>query len=107
MTDARNEQMDVACLALGRLIAAQCPPGFEKAVLSLDLHEGRSLVRIMAAGSEGTEIQMPLSDEPAKNILETLRVIQKEMAQEDPRPWKGALVTLRKGGHFDLDVSYA
>jgi hypothetical protein len=106
MTDARNEKLDIACLALGRLIAQQCPPGFEKAVLSLDLHEGRSLVRIMAAGSEGVEVQMPLSEEPAQNILETLRTVQKEMAEEDPRPWKGALVTLRKGGHFDLDVTY-
>jgi hypothetical protein len=106
MTDARNEKLDIACLALGRLIAQQCPPGFEKAVLSLDLHEGRSLVRIMAAGSEGVEVQMPLSEEPAQNILETLRAVQKEMAEEDPRPWKGCLVTLRKGGHFDLDVTY-
>jgi hypothetical protein len=106
MTDARNDKLDVACLALGRLIAAQCPPGFEKAVLSLDLHEGRSLVRIMAASAEGAEVQMPLSEEPARNILETMRVVQREMAEEDPRPWKGALVTLRKGGHFDLDVSY-
>lgn len=106
MTDARNEKLDIACLALGRLIAAQCPPGFEKAVLSLDLHEGRSLLRIVASGSEGTDVQMPLSEEPAQNILETLREIQKEMAEEDPRPWKGALVTLRKGGHFDLDVTY-
>lgn len=106
MTDARNEKLDVACLALGRLIAAQCPPGFEKAVLSLDLHEGRSLLRVIATLTDGWEGQVPLSEEPAQNILETLRAVQKEMAEEDPRPWKGALVTLRKGGHFDLDVTY-
>jgi len=28
------------------------------------------------------------------------------MADEDPRPWKGCTVTLRKGGQFDLDVTY-
>jgi hypothetical protein len=106
MTDPRNAKMDVACLALGRLIAAQCPPGFEKAVMALDLHEGRSLVRIVATQENGWETQVPLSEEPVRNILETLRAIQKEMAQEDPRPWKGCTVTLRKGGHFDLDVAY-
>jgi hypothetical protein len=106
MTDARNETLDIACLALGRLIAAQCPPGFEKAVLGVDQHEGRFLLRIVATQADGWEIQVPLSEEPVQNMLETLRAVQKAMAEEDPRPWKGATVTLRKGGHFDLDVSY-
>jgi hypothetical protein len=39
-------------------------------------------------------------------MLETLRAIQRAMAELDPRPWKGATVTLKKGGHFDLNVSY-
>jgi len=106
MTDPRNEKMDIACLAVGRLIAAQCPPGFQKAVMGLDLHQGRSLVRIVATQEDGWEVQVPLSEEPVQNILETLRTIQRAMADEDPRPWKGATVTLMKGGHFDLNVDY-
>jgi len=106
MTDQRNEQRDIACLALGQLIAAQCPPGFEKAVLAVDQHEGRFLLRIVATQADGWEVQVPLSEEPAQNILETVRAVEKAMAEEDPRPWKGATVTLKKGGHFDLDVNY-
>jgi len=106
MTDQRNDKRDIACLALGRLIAGQCPPGFDKAVLAVDLHEGRSLLRIVATQADGWEVQVPLSEEPVQNMLETLRAVQKEMAGEDPRAWKGCTVTLRKGGHFDLDVTY-
>jgi len=106
MTDQRNDQRDIACLALGRLIAAQCPPRFDKAVLAVDQHEGRFLLRIVATQVDGWEGQVPLSEEPVQNMLRVLREIEKAMAEQDPRPWQGATVTLKKGGHFDLDVTY-
>lgn len=93
-------------LRLGRLIAAQCPPGFDKAVLEADLHDGHPLLRIDTQ-ADGEEVEVPLSDETVQRIEETLRAIQKAMAVEDPRPWNGCTVTLRKGGHFDLDIAYA
>ena len=102
----RSEKMDAACLALGRLIAAQCPPGFEKAVLDVDQDEGRLSFKIVATQADGWEIQVPLGEEIEQNMQHRLRALQEEMAKEDPRSWKNCVVTLKKGGHFDLGVTY-
>lgn len=63
--------MNQLYLRLRRLIAAPCPPGFDKAVPKADLQEGRSLLRIVAGRG-----QVPLSEEPVQHMLETLRAIQ-------------------------------
>ena len=106
MTNLRSEKMDTACLALGRLIAGQCPPGFEKAVLRVDRQEGGLQLQIVATQVDGWEIDVPPSEEAVRNMRETLGVMEDEMAKEDPRPWKSCAVTLKKGGYFDLDVIY-
>ena len=106
MNDNRNEAMEIAYLGLGRLIAGQCPPGFKKAVLGMEIHEDRTRLWIISTQADGTEVQMPPSDEAARDILESLRGIRTAMAEEDGRRWRSCTVTLRQGGGFAIEVEY-
>jgi hypothetical protein len=106
MTDDRNEAMEIAYLALGRLIAGQCPPGFSKAVLAMEIEEDRTRLSIASTQADGTEVEMPPSERAAADILESLRGIRKAMEREDKRAWRSCTVTLIAGGGFQLDVAY-
>ena len=104
MTDTPNPAMDIAYLALGRLIAAECPPGFATASLGMEPHEDRTRLWIIATQPDGTEVQLQPSDAGARNILESLRGIRKAMTDEGGAPWRSCVVTLKAGGHFALEV---
>jgi hypothetical protein len=106
MTDNDNEAMEIAYLALGRLIAGQCPPGFRKAILRMEIEGDRTRLSINSTQADGTEVEMPPSDRAAEDILESLRGIRKAMEQEDKRAWRSCTVTLIAGGGFQLDVGY-
>jgi hypothetical protein len=106
MTDAPNQAMDIAYLALGRLIAAECPPGFATASLGMEPHEDRTRLWIVATQPDGTEVQLQPSDDGARNMLESLRGIRRAMAKDDGALWRSCVVTLKAGGHFALEVEY-
>jgi hypothetical protein len=105
MTDG-TETLEVAYLALGRLIAGQCPPGFQTARLELEIEGAESRLILSSIQPNGAEVAMPPSEEAARDILESLRGIRKAMAKEDDRPWRGCVVTLIAGGGFQLDIGY-
>jgi len=98
--------MEIAYLALGRLIAGQCPPGFKKAVLAMEIVGEETRIEIVSTLADGTEVQMPPSAEGAADILESLRGIRNNMEGADGRPWQRCTVTLIAGGGFQLDVGY-
>lgn len=106
MTDPDNETMNVAYLALGRLIAAECPAGFATASLGMEMHEENSRLWITADQPDGTQVQLQPSADGARNILESLRSIRKAMAEEDGALWRNCTVTLGAGGRFAMDVEY-
>ena len=94
MTD---ENLNIAYLALGRLIAKQCPQGFASAMMAMNMEDGRSLLRIHYEMPDGTAAQAPLDDEAAGDILESLRGIRRGES------WRTCHVTLRAGGHFAIE----
>lgn len=106
MTENDNEAMEIAYLALGRLIAGQCPPGFGKAVLAMEIDGDRTRLSLHSTQADGTEVEMPPGERAAADILESLRGIRKAMEQEDGRAWRRCTVTLIAGGGFQLDVGY-
>ena len=106
MTETDNERMNVAYLALGRLIAAECPVGFATASLGMEIHEDNSRLWIIADQPDGTQVQLQPSADGARNILESLRGIRKAMAEADGKPWRNCTVTLGAGGRFAMDVEY-
>jgi len=102
MTDEKN----IAYLALGRLIAGQCPAGFRTATLDMEIHEGGTRLWLVSTQQDGTEVRMPPGDDAARDILESLRGVRNAMKEEDGRPWRGCTVTLAQGGGFSMDVQY-
>ena len=100
MTDDRNQ----AYLALGRLIASLCPPGFETARLHLESDGEERRLRIDAALPDGTEVRLQPGGADASQLLERLDNIRDAMAREDGATWRNCVVTLRAGGHFAMDV---
>lgn len=100
MTDFADEQMNVLYLALGRLIAGQCPPGFASAVLAMTMDGERSLLRIHYDMPDGTAAQAALGEDSSRDLLESLRAIRNRAAA----PWRSCHVTLRAGGHFAIEV---
>lgn len=106
MTDPQNDAMDIAYLALGRLIAGECPAGFATARLRMETHKDQTQLWLDSTQPDGTNVQLQPSDAGARNILESLRGIRKAMAQEDGALWRSCVVTLKAGGHFALDVKY-
>jgi hypothetical protein len=101
MTD---EEMNVAYMALGRLIARQCPAGFASATMAMTMEGDRSLLRIHYAMPDGTAAQAAPGDDAAQDILESLRGIRHKMAERGDPPWRTCRVSLRAGGHFAIEV---
>jgi hypothetical protein len=106
MTDQATEAMEIAYLALGRLIAAQCPPGFATATLSADIHEQATRMWIIVTLPDGTKVQLQPGEEAGRDLLESLRGIRNAMAREDGAVWQNCIVTLKAGGGFALEVEY-
>jgi hypothetical protein len=106
MTAQDNGAMERAYLALGRLIAAQCPAGFATASLHVEIHEDDVRLSIVAALPDGTEVQLRPGGEAAENMVESLRGIRDAMTREDGAVWRNGVVTLRAGGHFAIEVDY-
>jgi hypothetical protein len=104
MTDDRKEAMEIAYLALGRLIAGQCPAGFRQAMLDTEMHEDQTRLWISSTQPDGTEVRLQPSDDAARDILESLRGIRKAMEEEGGAPWRRCVVTLAAGGHFAMEV---
>ena len=106
MTDRANYSEEVAYLALGRLIAGQCPAGFATATLRMETEGDRTALTIAAEQPDGTKVQFQPDPDAARDILESLRGIRNAHAREDGATWRSCLVTLRAGGHFAMDVEY-
>ena len=104
MTDQDNDAINIAYLALGRLIAGQCPAGFETASLRMEIADGRTLLSIATTQPDGTEVQLQPSAAAAQDILESLRGIRKAMVEKGGAPWRSCVVTLKAGGHFAMEV---
>lgn len=101
-----TEDQDIACLALGRLIAGQSPAGFATAALDVDIGAGETGLLIKAVQPDGTETEMQPNAQAAREMLEVLRGLRQQMAEEDGKAWQTCTVTLRAGGHFAMDVGY-
>ena len=106
MTDTNDDARQIAYLALGRLIARQCPAGFETAALTMEIEDTGTRLWIASVQPDGTRVQLQPEDGAAQDMLESLRGIRKAMAEEDGRLWRRCVVTLRAGGHFAMDVDY-
>jgi hypothetical protein len=106
MTDQNDQAMETAYLALGRLIAAECPGGFETASLRMETRESGTRLWITALLPDGTKVQSQPGAGAALNILESLRSIGNSMAREDGAVWQSCDVTLKAGGHFAMEVEY-
>ena len=104
MTNTTDEEMNICYLALGRLIAGQCPRGFAGAVMAMTREGDRSLLRIHYDMPDGTAAQAMLGEEGAGDILESLREIRHKMIERGNPPWRSCHVTLGAGGHFAIEV---
>jgi len=93
-------------LALGRLIAGNCPAGFSEAILEAELEGNRADLQMGCAMPDGTEVEPDVGQQAVRDLHVLLHGIREKMAEEDGRRWRTCTVTLRKGGHFDLDVTY-
>ena len=91
-------------LTLGRTIAAQCPPGFEEARLDAELAEDGGELRIFCTPEGEDEREIEIDPVAQVRLVQLLRQIQGKMTSEEDAPWRKAVVTLRKGGHFRMDV---
>jgi hypothetical protein len=99
-----QDNMEIAYLALGRLIAAQCPVGFATASLHMQTLEGSTRLWITAAQPDGTKVQLQPGPDAAQDILESLRGIRNATAREGGAAWQSCVVTLKAGGHFAMEV---
>lgn len=96
--------MNDTYLRLGRAIAGRCPPGFESAQLAAEISDGRIGLHISCLPGAGPAVDIDPTD-AAGEIIECLRLVRDEMAADGSAPWRSCKVTLRKGGHFSIDVS--
>jgi hypothetical protein len=101
-----KQVLEIAYLALGRLIAAECPVGFASATLRMENDENGTRLWIGAAQPDGTKVQLQPGPGAAQDILESLRGIRNAGAGEDGALWHSCTVTLRAGGHFAMEVEY-
>jgi hypothetical protein len=106
MTGQDKQTLEIAYLALGRLIAAECPVGFASATLRMENDENGTRLWIGAAQPDGTKVQLQPGADAARDILESLRGIRNAMAREGGALWKSCVVTLKAGGHFAMEVEY-
>ena len=92
-------------LTLGRAIARQCPPGFEEAKLRIEAAEEDWKMGLEWTAPDGTQGEQGLGLEARAEIRPILEEVRTRMASEDEGPpWRRCVVTLRKGGHFRMDV---
>ena len=86
-------------LRLGRAIAGPCPGGFEEARLEAVLGgEARMSLDCTPEGGGETKVDLdPAARERIDSLLEEVRA-------RDGGDWSECTVTLRKGGHFSMDV---
>jgi hypothetical protein len=101
-----TDEMNIAYLALGRLIAGQCPAGFRTATLDMEIHESGTRLWLISTQQDGTEVRMPPADDAARDILESLRAIRKAMPNDEGALWRGCVVTLSQGGGFAIEPTY-
>lgn len=106
MTGQENQAPEIAYLALGRLIAGECPAGFETASLHMEADGDRARLSITAVQPDGTRVQLQPGAGAAQDILECLRNIRNADAREHGALWRSCVVTLKAGGHFAMDVEY-
>ena len=104
MTDQDSKAMEIAYLALGRLIAAECPAGFETASLRMETHEHDTQLWLAVALPDGTSVKIQPGADASRNILESLRQIRSAMARAGGADWQSCVVTLKAGGHFAMEV---
>jgi hypothetical protein len=104
MTDQDSQAMEISYLALGRLIAAECPVGFETASLRMETHEYGTQLWIAAALPDGTNVKLQPGAGAARNIVESLREIRHAMARGGGADRQSCVVTLKAGGHFAMEV---
>lgn len=97
---------DDAFLALGRAIAAQCPSGFEEAKLAAELGGGVAGMELSCTPASGVEVGVQIDPLAQTHIQALLEPIREKMAGEGEPLWRKCVVTLRKGGHFQMDVEY-
>ena len=96
--------MNETYLRLGRAIAGRCPPGFASAQLGADIDEGRISLQISCSPEVGRTVDIDPTS-AAEEIIDCLRLVREEMAADGSAPWRSCMVSLRKGGHFSIDVS--
>ena len=92
---------DSPYLRLGRAIAGQCPNGFEEARLDAALREDGPTELRLACTPEGGGETRPDIDAEARERIATLL---EEVRERDGGGWSECTVTLRKGGHFAMDI---
>ena len=93
-------------LTLGRTIAAQCAPGFAEARLEAEFDEEGANLRLACTLEGGAEAVIDLDPVAQVRIVQLLEPIRTKMAGEGEARWRKGTVTLRKGGHFRMDVEY-
>ena len=106
MTDQPDQAMEASYLALGRLIAAQCPSGFETASLHMECEGDDARLSIKAVQPDGTQVQLQPGEGAARDMRASLHSIRDAMAQKDGATWRNCVVTLRAGGRFAMEVDY-
>jgi len=91
-------------LQLGRAIASQCPPGFQRARLDAAPDQGEAAIACTLA--DGSEAAPDLSEEAQDAIWAALQEIRDEMEKAEGRRWHRCAVTLVAGGGFGMEVDY-
>ncbi len=89
-------------LQLGRAIAGQCPPGFQRARLEAAPDQGEAALACTLA--DGSEVGPALSEEAQDAIWAALQAIRDEMEKQEGRLWRRCTVTLVAGGGFEMEV---
>jgi len=106
MTNQDNDAMRIAYLALGRLVARECPAGFQTARMQVEPDAVATQLLVTATQPDGTEVQMRLGPDAVRDILESLRGIRNAMAREGGEVWRRCVVTLKAGGGFAMEVEF-
>lgn len=89
-------------LQLGRAIASQCPPGFQRARLEAEPDRGEASIACTLA--DGSEAAPSLPEGAQDAIWAALRAIRDEMEKEQGERWRRCAVTLIAGGGFEMEV---
>ena len=93
-------------LTLGRTIAAQCAPGFAEARLEAEFDEEGANLRLACTPEGGEEAMVDLDPVARVRLVQLLQPVRAKMPGEGDALWRKGIVTLRRGGHFRMDVEY-